>query len=45
MSYNAIMKANLKALKNQYKNGMKCGQYTAELSYRMPLDAMVEALG
>ena len=44
MSYNAIMKAYLKALQNQYKNAMNSGQYTAELSYRMPLDAMEKAL-
>ena len=37
----AVMKAYLKALQNQYKNAMNSGQYTAELSYRMPLDAMV----
>lgn len=29
MSYNAIMKAYLKALQNQYKNAMNSGQYTA----------------
>ena len=44
MSYNAIMKAYLKALQNQYKNAINSGQYTAELSYRMPLDAMEKAL-
>ena len=44
MSYNAIMKTYLKALQNQYKNAMNSGQYTAELSYRMPLDAMEKAL-
>ena len=44
MSYNAIMKVYLKALQNQYKNAMNSGQYTAELSYRMPLDAMEKAL-
>lgn len=38
MSYNSILKAYLKALQEQYKNATNSRQYTAELSYRMPLD-------
>lgn len=44
MSYNSIIKAYLKALQEQYRNATKSGQYTAELSYRMPLDTMERAL-
>ena len=40
MSYNSIIKAYLKALQEQYDNAARSGQYTAELSYRMPLDTM-----
>lgn len=44
MSYNSILKAYLKALQEQYKNATNSRQYTAELSYRMPLDTMERAL-
>lgn len=44
MSYNSIIKAYLKALQEQYNNATRSGQYTAELSYRMPLDTMERAL-
>ena len=44
MSYNSIIKAYLKALQEQYDNAARSGQYTAELSYRMPLDTMERAL-
>lgn len=44
MSYASIMKTYLKTLQEQYKNAESSGQYTAELSYRMPLDAMERAL-
>lgn len=44
MSYNSILKAYLKALQEQYKNATNSGQYTAELSYRMPLDTLARAL-
>lgn len=44
MSYISILKTYLKTLQEQYKNAMNSGQYTAELSYRMPLDAMLRAL-
>lgn len=44
MSYNSILKTYLKAIQAQYENAKKSGQYTAELSYRMPLDAMEKAL-
>lgn len=44
MSYNSILRAYLKALQEQYTNAANSGQYTAELSYRMPLDTMERAL-
>ncbi len=44
MAYNAIIKDYLKALQEQYKNANNSGQYTAELSYRVPLDAMGKSL-
>ena len=44
MSYNSIVKTYLKALQEQYKNAIRSGQYTAELSYRVPLDTMERAL-
>lgn len=44
MSYGAIIKKYLKALQEQYKNAMNSGQYTAELSYRVPLDTMEKSL-
>jgi hypothetical protein len=44
MSYISILKAYLKALQEQYRNATNSGQYTAELSYRMPLDTMERAL-
>lgn len=44
MSYISVIKAYLKALQEQYKNATNSGQYTAELSYRMPLDTMEKAL-
>ena len=34
----------MKALQEQYDNAARSGQYTAELSYRMPLDTMERAL-
>lgn len=44
MSYKSVLKAYLKALQEQYKNASKSGQYTAELSYRMPLDRLQKSL-
>ena len=44
MSYISILKTYLKALQEQYRNATNSGQYTAELSYRMPLDTMERAL-
>jgi hypothetical protein len=44
MSYNAIIKKYLRALQEQYKNAASSGQYTAELSYRVPLDTMEKSL-
>lgn len=44
MSYISILKTYLKALQEQYRNATNSRQYTAELSYRMPLDTMERAL-
>ncbi|HBB42486.1 MAG TPA: hypothetical protein DCZ74_03130 [Treponema sp.] len=44
MSYISILKSYLKALQEQYRNAKNSGQYTAELSYRMPIDTFVRAL-
>lgn len=44
MSYNSIVKAYLRALQEQYKSATQSKQYTAELSYRMPLDIMARSL-
>lgn len=44
MSYSAIIKKYLKALQEQYRNAINSGQYTAELSYRVPLDTMEKSL-
>ncbi len=44
MSHNAILKAYLRALQEQFDSAAKSGQYTAELSYRVPLDTMNRAL-
>ena len=44
MSYVSILKAYLKALQEQYKSASSSGQYTAELSYRVPLDTMEKSL-
>lgn len=44
MSYISILKTYLKALQEQYRNATNSGQYTAELSYRVPLDTMERAL-
>lgn len=44
MPYASILRTYLKALQEQYKNAKNSGQYTAELSYRVPLDAMEKAL-
>lgn len=44
MSYSAIIKRYLKALQEQYRNAANSGQYTAELSYRVPLDALQKSL-
>lgn len=44
MSYVSILKAYLKALQEQYRSASDSGQYTAELSYRVPLDTMERSL-
>ena len=44
MSYHTIIKRYLKELQEQYRNASSSGQYTAELSYRMPLDIMEKSL-
>ncbi len=44
MSYSSILETYLKNLQEQYRNATNSGQYTAELSYRVPLDTMVQAL-
>lgn len=44
MSYKSIIKTYLKALQEQYKSAARSGQYTAELSYRVPLDNMEKSL-
>lgn len=44
MSYNTVVKKYLKALQEQYRNAINSGQYTAELSYRVPLDTMEKSL-
>lgn len=44
MSYSSIVKAYLRALQEQYRNAVNSGQYTAELSFRVPLDKMERAL-
>ncbi len=43
MSYISILKSYLKTLQEQYRNATSSGQYTAELSYRVPLDMMLRA--
>lgn len=44
MAYSTIIRRYLKELQEQYRNAAISRQYTAELSYRMPLDKMVRSL-
>ncbi len=44
MGYQTIVRKYLKTLQEQYRNAANSGQYTAELSYRVPLDTMEKAL-
>lgn len=44
MSYTSIVKEYLKSLQEQYQNAARSGQYTKELSYRMPIDALEKNL-
>lgn len=44
MAYKSIIKAYLKDLQRQYSSAISSGQYTAELSYRVPLDEMLKKL-
>lgn len=44
MAYETIIKTYLKSVQEQYQNAIISGQYTAELSYRVPLDLMLKAL-
>lgn len=44
MGYEAIIKKYLKALHADYKSAKNSGQYTAELSFRVPIDGMLNDL-
>lgn len=44
MGYDAIIKKYLKALHSDYKSAISSGQYTAELSFRFPIDRMLNDL-
>ena len=44
MSYSSTIKAYLRAAQNQYNNALSSGRYTAELSYRVPLNTMLKDL-
>ncbi len=44
MGYEAIIKKYLKALQTDYKSAKSSGQYTAELSFRVPIDGLLNDL-
>lgn len=44
MGYEAIIKKYLRALHSEYKSAKSSGQYTAELSFRVPINTMLKDL-